>query len=221
MTFKHVPEFSFGDLSESYTKNGRFYQTPNGDVYPSITTVLSNASDSTWLQDWKNAVGEKEAERVSRIAKSRGTNLHAICEKFLNNEPNPTKGFMSLEIANFKSIKPILSENIGYVAGMEIPLWSDTLKVAGRTDCVAQWNGIWSIVDFKTSKKVKKKEYITEYFEQTSAYARMFTERMDHKLNVNQIVIVMTVDFDKPLIFVEKAENYIESFIEKRMRVKL
>lgn len=220
--FKHVPDFSFGSLTESYNEKGRFYKTPSGDVYPSVTTVLGNASDSTWLSDWKKAVGEKEAEKVSRIAKSRGSNFHSICENFLRNDPNPTKGFMSLEKTNFKSVKEELEKNVGLIAGLELPLWSDSLKVAGRCDCIAKWKGKWSIVDFKTSKKIKKEEDIADYFEQTSAYAEMFMERTEslgNKIEIENIVIIMTVDFLKPIIFEKRPSDYIGSFIDKRAKV--
>jgi hypothetical protein len=124
---------------------------------------------------------------------------------------------MPVNIASFNYIKPFLDKHIGLIAGLELPLYSDTLKTAGRTDVVAKWNNIWSIIDFKTSKRAKKREDITNYFAQEACYATMFFERVG--LVIPQLVTVMTVDDSEPLVFIEKTEDHIQTFMDIRVKV--
>lgn len=170
-----------------------------------------------WLRQWKERVGEEKVKQVQTMASRRGTAVHEIAEKYLKNDVDYKKGQMPFNLASFYSIKPILDDHIGLIAGLEIPLYSDTLRTAGRSDCIAKWAGIWSIVDFKTSKKVKTKESIHNYFMQESCYAHMFYERTGWK--IPQIVTVMMVDHSDPLVFVEKADDYIDEFKKIRERV--
>jgi len=215
--FRHVPELGLPELNAEMTDLGRFYTTPEGNKYPSITTILGAASDSSWKEEWIARVGKEEAERVSRQATRRGTAVHEIVEHYLKNDPYYTRGHMPSNILSFKHIQPFLDEHIGLIAGLEIPLWSDTLKCAGRVDCIAKWDGIWSIIDFKTSKKEKSRDDIHNYFMQESAYAMMFYERTG--IVPKQLVTVMTVDDGKSLVFVEKASEWLPKFIELRKKV--
>ena len=208
--FNHMMGVDLPEMNAVMTDVGRFYTTPDGNRYPSVTTVLSAGTDNTWKAEWIARVGQEEADRVSKKATNRGTAVHELVEKYLRNDPVYTKGHMPANILSFKNIKPFLDEHLGTIAGLEIPLYSDKLKVAGRVDCIAEWDGVWSIVDFKTSKKEKKKEDITNYFLQCSAYSYMFYERTG--LMANKIVIVMTVDDGKSLIFEEKASNFLDAF---------
>lgn len=220
MTFRHIPDLHvIQQLQEEMTERGRIYITPEGNRYPSVTTVLSAGSDMTWLQQWKDRVGEEKVKQVQTMAAKRGTAVHEIAEQYLKNNPDYKKGHMPFNLASFSTIRPFLDANIGLIAGLEIPLYSDTLRVAGRSDCVAKWGGVWSIVDFKTSKKIKSKEDITNYFLQESCYAHMFHERTGWK--IPQIVTVMMIDHEEPRIFVEKADDYIDEFRKMRALVNL
>jgi len=218
-TFEHellnLPELS----AEIVEGIGRVYTTPDGNKYPSITTVLSAASDNSWLDEWKARVGEEQVRKVSTQASRRGTAVHELAEEYLKNNQRYTKGHMPANIATFNQIRPILDENVTTIYGLEVPLYSDKLRVAGRVDCLALWKNELAIIDFKTSKRAKRREDISGYFTQTAAYAFMTYERTG--MLPKQIVIMMMVDDGEPLVFVEKTRDWIESFIELRKKVDL
>ena len=214
--FRHI-EWELPHLKEEMTDRGRIYITPEGNRYPSVTTVLSAGTDQSWLEKWKERVGPEEVKRVQVKASRRGSAVHELAEHYLKNDPNYKKGHMPVNVDSFYKIKPFLDEHIGLIAGLEIPLYSDTLRTAGRSDCIAKWDGVWSIIDFKTSKKIKNKEDITNYFMQESCYAHMFFERTGKK--IPQIVTVMTIDHEDPRVFIEKADDYIDGFREIREKV--
>ena len=140
-------DIGYNDLDAETTNNGRTYTTPDGKRYPSITTVLSLLSEDA-IRAWKERVGEEQAEIVSGKAVRRGTKVHSIVEKYLNNED--TTDFLPHIRQSLDNLKPVLDKNIGTVFGLEVPLFSHHLKVAGRCDCIAQFNGVPSIIDFKT-----------------------------------------------------------------------
>ena len=204
------------DLESEMTEQGRFYVTPSGIKYPSITTVLSamqSAEKKASLQAWRDRVGEKEANKVSRQATSRGTGMHTICENYTCNFEHPMRGHMPTAIEMFKKIKPVLDERVGTIYANEIALYSDRLKAAGRSDLLSQFDGIRSIVDFKTSKKEKKEEWITDYFLQSTAYAIMVEEMYEH-IKVPQIAIIIAVEESETNIqnqvFVKRTADYRE-----------
>lgn len=189
----------------------RYYVTPEGKKYPSITTVLGHFNKKA-IYEWRQRVGDKEANRISTQASRRGTKVHQMCEDFINNELDEKK-FMPSDKETFNSIKNILADNINNIHCQEATLYSDYLQVAGRVDCVAEWKGKLSVIDFKTSRRLKKREHIHNYFQQGSAYCVMYEERT--KVPVSQIVIVMTVDDEEPQIFVEKRDTWTETLIRK------
>jgi hypothetical protein len=217
--FEHE-ELNLPELSAELVEGvGRLYTTPEGLKYPSVTTIIGKASDNTWLEDWKARVGEEEVRKISGQASRRGTAVHELAEEYLKNNPNYSRGHMPGNVATFGQIKPILNKHITKIYGLEVPLYSDNLRVAGRVDCVAEWDNVLSIIDFKTSKREKKREDIGGYFTQASAYSYMMFERTG--LLPKQIVIIMMVDDGHPLVFVEKAKKWIEKFIELRGKVDL
>jgi hypothetical protein len=210
--FEHK-QFELNELETETIDGKRHYITPNGK-YPSITTVLSILSREG-IAAWRKKVGDKEANRISTQAARRGTNVHQMCEDYLNNEL-VEKDFLPHERLLFRPIKKALDKSIGAVYAQEAPLYSDFLGVAGRVDCVAEWDGRLSIIDFKTSRKLKKKEWIQSYFQQATAYCIMWEERTG--IPIDKIVIVITVDDeDEPQIFEEKRDNwypYLKDTIE-------
>jgi genome maintenance exonuclease 1 len=218
-TFEHK-DLNLPELSAEIVEGiGRLYTTPEGLKYPSVTTVIGKASDQSWLDAWKARVGEEEVRKVSAQASRRGTAVHELAEEYLKNNPQYTKGHMPSNIATFGQIRPILDKHVTKIYGLEVPLYSDNLRVAGRVDCVADWDGVLSIIDFKTSKREKKREDIGGYFTQASAYSYMMFERTG--MLPKQIVIMMMVDDSEPLVFVEKAKDWIEKFIELRNSVDI
>lgn len=219
MNFKHVPNLKFPELGVETTPNGRFYTTPEGKKYPSVTTVIGKGTDHSYLDAWRERVGDEEVRRVSGQATRRGNAVHELAEQYMLNNPDYKKGHMPVNIASFNYIKPLLDKHVGLIAGLELPLYSDFLRVAGRVDCIAKWDGIWSIIDFKTSKREKSKEDVFGYMCQESCYSYMFFERTG--MSIPQIVTVMTVDTSEPLVFVEKAKNFLPEFIKIRDKVPL
>ena len=207
--FEHVDT----DLPEIQTQNidgKRYYLTPKGAKYPSITTVLSILSRQG-IMEWRARVGAEVANAISTKAARRGTNIHTMCEDLLNNKLK-FENFLPIDVELFKTIEPIISEKINRIYAQERTLYSDYLGVAGRVDCIAEWEGRLSVIDFKTSNKPKKKEWISNYFQQTSAYAVMFEERT--QIPVDQLVVLIAVDNHSPQIFIEKRDDHISECID-------
>lgn len=211
-TFEHVPvDLGYNDLIAETATTGRVYNTPSGKQYPSITTVLSILSEDA-IKAWRKRVGEEEANRISTRASRRGTAVHLIAEKYINNEVDYKKGFTPDILESFRSIQPILDNRIGKVFGQELPLYSDYLNVAGRVDCIAEFDGVPSIIDFKTSRRVKTHDDIHSYFMQETAYAIMWEERT--KRPIVNLVTIIAVDDNEPLVFKEHRDNWVKPLIE-------
>lgn len=185
----------------------RYYVTPAGN-FKSVTTILGERLDKTWLTAWKNRVGEEEVSKVSTQAARRGTAIHELAESYLKNEPNWKRGAMPVNLETFSRIRPILDRNIGTIYGVEVPLYSARLKAAGTCDLLAGFNGINSVVDFKTSKRIKTEDDIESYFVQATAYAMMAEELTPHRFP--QIVIIMAVDHEESLVFVKPKDLYVK-----------
>lgn len=213
-TFEHVKlDLGYEDLMTENTELGRRYVTPTGMKYPSITTVLGHFGKQAII-NWRKAVGEEEANRVSKHAASRGTSLHTICENYIDNKEDYFGKAMPHVRGMFNSIKPILDGRIGRVYMQEVPLYSTHLRVAGRVDLIAEFDGVLSIIDFKTSSRHKEAKEIKDYFEQEAAYAVMFEERT--KMPIVNLVTVMAVDNSStPLVFKEHRDNHVEDLIYK------
>jgi genome maintenance exonuclease 1 len=215
--FNYCPPKVLEELSAETTQYGRKYLLPDGSKVPSITTVLSYFKKDI-IQEWRNRVGEVEANRISKQASNRGTNVHTLCEKYLNNETNYARGAFPDALEMFKSIRPKLDENVTDIYYQEQALWSTHLGVAGRCDLIGHWDKVLSVVDFKTSRKPKVKEYITDYFMQGTAYALMHEELTG--IPIHQIVILIAVENDEPQVFVEYTENWIEPLVNCIMDYK-
>jgi hypothetical protein len=209
MNFCHVKlsELDF-ELESTTTEKGRVYRVPGGELYPSITTVLS-AYNKKAIMEWRQRVGEEKANEISRKASGRGTKLHNTVEKYLLNEMSDIKiQTMMPDIKEmFFDMRKIIDENIGDIYGIEQPLYSHKLKLAGRCDCIAEWNGELAIVDWKTSSRIKDKDHIQNYFMQATAYAEMFEERTGKAIDT--IVVAISVQSESPQLFVEKKSKYL------------
>ena len=196
------------DLTELQTENidgRRFYKTPNGS-YQSITTLLSNLSKAG-IQAWRARVGEEEANRISTKASRQGTAVHALCEQYIKNEENFLDGKMPHLVEMFESIIPLL-DRIDNVHVTEGAMYSDDLKLAGRTDLIAEFDGQLAIIDYKTSRKIKTWEMCHSYFMQGSFYAHAYEERTG--IAINNIVIIMAVENEEPLLFRETKDRWLE-----------
>jgi len=210
------PELSFGMRTEN--KNGkRHYVTPEGELYPSITTILGEFSKAS-IQAWRKRVGETEANKISGKASRRGTSVHSICESYIKNEDGYLNGQTPNIIELFKTIEPFL-ERIDNVHGVELGLYSDHFGVAGRTDLIAEFDGKLSVIDYKTSNRTKKKEWCESYFAQGSFYAIAYEELT--QIPVSQVVIVIAVDNDQPQLFVEKRNDWADKIWEAKKLYEL
>ena len=166
--FLTVPKIEQKNLEE-----GRKY-VGDGFAYPSITTVLSKTKDISHLLAWKKRVGEEKAQKITTAATTRGTKMHDLCEKYLLNEDLGKLGYSKGELL-FRAIRPHL-DCFNVIRALETPLYSKRLQVAGTVDCVAEIAGVLTVVDFKTSSKEKKKEWIEDYFMQGAFYFNAFYE---------------------------------------------
>jgi genome maintenance exonuclease 1 len=211
--FNHI-ECELPKLNRVTNEDGtRVYQTPTVNKYPSVTTVTGLLKKQSIIA-WRKRVGEEEANRISSTAARRGTRIHSLAEKYLLNETvNPDM----FDIEMWNKFKPIL-HNINNIYALEQSLFSDHLEVAGTVDCIAEYNGKMSVIDFKTSKRIKERDNIHDYFMQCSAYAVAFEEMT--KIPVPQIVILIAVDEEDPLIFVEKRNTWINGFRDLRLEYK-
>ena len=208
-----IHENPLGDIElNTVTENGkRCYVTPTGEKYPSVTTVLSNYKKDGIIK-WRKRVGEKEANKISTKASRRGTKVHKLCEDYLNNE-SAFQGYTPDNVDMFKTIQPTLNE-IEVVYAQERTLFSHHLKTAGRVDCVGKFRGKTHIIDFKTSNKPKKWEWIDNYFMQGSAYSVMWEEMTG--VPVPYIAIIIAVADDTQQVFVETRDTWINKIIEVR-----
>jgi hypothetical protein len=170
------------ELQSVTDDNGkRKYTTPSGAVYPSVTTVVSWEKNEFFAR-WR-AENPQESARVTR----RGTNFHKLMEDWLSTGTltQADETYLALQL------QPYL-KHFGRIYGQEVPLWSDLLRLAGRTDCIAEYRGKLSVVDFKGSTKAKRIDDIDNYFLQATAYAIMWQERTG--IAVPQIVILISCE---------------------------
>lgn len=197
-------------LSRIDGNGDRVYLTPSGNKYPSVTSVVS-LLHAEKIAKWRAEVGAEQAAQISGRASRRGTKIHNLCEQYLlNNSVTPDV----FDTETWNSLLPHL-QGINNVHCLETQLYSDHLRVAGTVDCIGQYRGKLSVIDFKTSSRPKTRDEISNYFMQTAAYAVMFEERTG--IPVSRLVILMAVD-DQPeaSVFVERRDDWIDSFIKLR-----
>jgi ATP-dependent exoDNAse (exonuclease V) beta subunit len=214
--FNHVNHtVTIPEITRETTETGRKYFTPEGNAYPSITTVLS-AEGKEGIEQWRKRVGEEEANRISTQAATRGTAVHKLAEDYLNNESTWQKGHMPANIFSFSQIKKILDERVDNIWMQETFLYSDRLKCAGQVDCIAEFDGELSIIDFKTSRKPKKREWIRNYEVQTCFYAAAFLERTG--IPVKNYSIIITVDGDDAQVFTGNTYEPFQDLLSYRRK---
>lgn len=212
MHFTHKPT----ELTELQTKdvNGhRWYIIPDGNLYPSITTLLGN-KPKPHLANWRKMLGEEKADKETKRCADRGTAVHLMAERLINNE-DPLVGQTNENIKLFNQIRLIIKSKVNNIRAQEVPLYSDVLGVAGRVDCIAEYEGVLSIIDFKTSNNNKTEAMIEDYFLQETFYALAFYELTGEK--VEQIVTIMTVERGiMPLVWKKPIGPYIKP-LQKRI----
>ena len=200
----YLVKIELPQLQRVTKENGtRYYVTPKGDKYPSVTTILSEWKKKE-LAKWRERVGQEEADRIKNFAAKRGTQFHTLCEGFLSGG-NPVDNIGGM----FNQFKPVLGR-IKNIQCMEQHLYSDSLRVAGQVDCVAEFDRCISIIDFKTSSKPKKEEYIWDYFMQASAYSYMYEERTG--IPIQDVTILISCETGENQVFFTHRDNWIDGF---------
>ena len=208
-------KYKYPILERVETEIGRFYKDSKLNLVPSVTTVLSNTSNKAdGIADWRMRVGDEEANRIIKQSTDIGTSVHLAIENYLNNKNWDDFGSSYEEKISQEITKRFISGGLTKITeiwGLEVGLILDNL-FAGTADCVGTYSGIPSLIDFKTAKKVKKREWIEDYFLQGCAYANAHNVMFNS--NINQIVILM---IDRDLIFKEFIiqENEFKYLTEK------
>ena len=217
MAFKHLNIHSFPILKATTTQQGRRYLV-DGMMWPSVTTVIGHSKKKSIIE-WRNRVGEEEANAISKRASTRGNKCHKLCELYLENKSISKYKDDPLSMGLFYQIKPYL-DSINNIHALEAPLCSNVLKLAGRVDCIAEYKGELAIIDFKTSTKEKREEWIHDYFAQETAYAIMFQELTN--LQVKKLVTIIACETGEPQVFeiydkfmyARKLKEYIDAYRE-------
>ena len=199
MDFKHLNIHNFPNLKAKTTEKGRRYFV-EGNAYPSVTTVIGEMKKRS-IMEWRRKVGEEEANAISKRATTRGNKCHKLAEDYLSNKPLDRYRDDVLSLGMFHQIRPYI-DKINNIHALEESLYSHTLKLAGRVDCIAEYDNELAIIDFKTSTKFKREEWIQDYFSQETAYAIMFQELTG--LKVKQLVTIIAVETGTPQVFVKK-----------------
>ena len=177
-------------------------------MYPSITTVLQK-SKMQGLMEWRKRVGEDVANYIARTAAQRGTKVHHMCEDFINNKEVKREPFLAAAL--FSQIEKVIKEKVDNVYAQECGLYSDKYMVAGRVDCIAEYDGVLSIIDFKTSRSERNDDWNESYYIQASAYAEMFEERTGTP--IQQIVILVVTEDGVVQEFIKEKTDYLPKLI--------
>ena len=210
-----ILDYDFQSLPTENIDGKRYYITPTGEKYPSVTSVTGLLNKEA-IKKWRKKVGEKQANKISTQAARHGTSAHQLFEDYIRNDnfEEKFKGAMPTTQQAFISVEKELNQ-IGTVHALESPLYSHNLQLAGRVDCIAEWEGEISVIDFKTSAKPKKTEWIQNYFIQETAYAKMFEDLTGKK--VENIITLIAVSNGTSQLFVEKpSEVYYTKLLELR-----
>ncbi len=206
--FIHKP-IEVPKLERFHIDGKRFYKKVDSDElknYISITTVTSHYTKEKFAL-WRQRVGEEEANRITKAATTRGTQMHSLVEHYLANEPLPKAAPLPRTL--FEIIRPEV-DKINNIIGVEIPLYSDYFNIAGTADTIGEYNGQMSIIDYKTSAKVKPREFVENYFVQAAAYSAMLFQMTGIK--AKQLVIIMACESGE-------VETYIETDIMKYLKL--
>ena len=215
MAFKHLHIHNIPQLRATTTPEGRRYRVGDS-LYPSVTTVIGHSKKKS-IMEWRNRVGEEEANAISKRASTRGNKCHKLCELYLENKSISKYKDDPLSMGLFYQIKPYL-DSIDNIHALEDPLSSSLLKMAGRVDCIAEYKGELAIIDFKTSSKTKREEWIDNYFAQETAYAIMFQELTG--LIPKKLVTIIACETGSPQVFeiydkfkyARKLKEYIDNY---------
>ncbi len=220
--FNHV-DLSIAPLERETIDGVRYYDVPDVDGF---TKLVSITSITSWInreifRAWRAKVGNQEADKITKAATSRGTDMHTLAENYLLNKDLPT--VQPLSDLLFKQAKPKL-DLIDNIHAIEKPLYSLKLGVAGTVDCIAEYEGELAIIDFKSSKKPKPRNWIDHYFVQCAAYACMLYEMKD--IPVKKFVIIMSCENGEVVVYeeydkgkyIKLLSEYIREFVNFKLQ---
>ena len=199
-TFTRVPV----NIRRAYLTSGHRYRTPDGSVYPSVTTVLNSTKPADAVDDlerWRVMIGEDVADYIMHEAAAIGTQAHKLNEDYINGiESEPAR---LLARAHHENFKPCLNR-MNMIHGTELPLYSTVMGIAGMADCIAEYDGVLSIIDYKTKRMPQQPDWVTDYYLQATAYCMMFREMTG--IAIKQCVILVSSERDTIQEF--KADPY-------------
>jgi genome maintenance exonuclease 1 len=212
--FVHLTDCDDIEMGVREEINGkRVYVTPEGNVYPSITSILGS-QPKPGIEEWKEKVGYQEANKIMKESAALGTMVHSLCEDYLYNDKLQCEDQEAISV--FNRLRFLLG-NINNIYCIEAPLHSDILKVAGTADCIAEYNGVLSVIDFKTSRKPKREDWIEDYFVQAFFYSAAFFE-MTGALP-EQIVILVAVRNSFEVQVFKKSFKEMDVYIGKLIEI--
>ena len=198
MIFSHKPNQKLIEASKIISEK---------KSYLSVTGLTGKESEEGILE-WRKRVGDEVADKMMREGAERGTTIHKFCEMYLQNEPILIPENKISEYYTFKAMKPELN-NLNNIWGLEIPMWSDEYRLKGRCDCIAEYKTDLAMIDFKTSKKPKKREWLGGYFVQATAYVQMVKEQTG--IDIKNIILMFGItNYNQCIIVQDKPENHIK-----------
>ena len=223
--FKHCEEYRhlFHDIKRKNLDETRYYEVAKEVVYPSVTSVISFINRAKFA-DWRARVGNEAANKKTKHATTRGTRLHLLLEKFLQNENVKELDEYNLPLIQymFNFVKPHLEERLDNIYQQETPMFSDRLCLAGTVDLICEVDGELAVVDFKTSEKEKPEEWLEDYFVQLSAYWAMFSEKTGF-VPKKLVVILVGENGDVQIVerrnimnYLNRLKDYVSKFLEYR-----
>jgi genome maintenance exonuclease 1 len=216
--FNHI-EIDYPTLDREMIDGVRYYDTPDGQKLVSITSIISHYNREIFTK-WRKRVGVDEANKITKAATSRGTDMHTLVENYMLNKELPTVQPLSEFL--FKQAKPDL-DKIDNIHAIEQALFSRELGVAGTVDCIAEYDGELAVIDFKTSKKPKPEKWIEHYYVQCAAYACMLYEMTG--IVVSCFIIVMSCESGECVVYktyskkkyIKLLLKYIRTYCEDKL----
>ena len=220
--FTHLNKLGDFELEANTIDGVRYYTLPRGKKAPSITSITSFYNRQTFI-NWRKKIGEEEANKITKVATDRGTKFHDLVEKYLSNEDvSSLKGVLPSTKARWIAARESLNK-IDNIHALEKPLYSEYFGIAGRVDCIAEYEGELAVIDFKTSKKIKPEKWLQNYFVQETAYACMYYEMTG--ISVKKIVTLMVADNGDVKVYektnksdyIKLLTKYIKEFVTHKL----
>ena len=210
MTFIHENHLGDLELNKKETKGIRLYNLPNGEWVPSITSVTSFYNRQIFV-DWRKRVGIEEANRITKKATTRGTDFHEAAQAYLENRDMVWENYLPATRFMFHHATPYL-DRINNIHAIERTLYSEYYGLAGRVDCIAEYDGELAVIDFKTSEKIKPEAWVENYFVQETFYAAAYYELTE--IPVKKLITIMVTPGGEVKVFDKRNKgDYIKLLV--------